>query len=269
MNRLLVILFCLLSPSGFSQVPTSTIKPLPIDITCNKTTNIIFPYTIQHVDRGSQDVLAQKITGAVNVLELKAAKDSFAETNVSVVTADGKFYSLLVNYVKQPSALNVVIQKDIDSISMVMTPGNIRVLEERAAKILQSDGLIHGISDTHDRIRARLKGLYIQDDVFYFQLQFFNRSNISYGIDDIRFTILDKHKSRRTATQETPLQPVYTTGIQQSIGAGTKPVIIIALPKFTLPGGKYLSIHITERGGGRDLLFRVGNKVLVRASKVQ
>ena len=39
------------------------IAPYPLTITCSKTTNIIFPYAIISVDRGSKDVLAQKAGG--------------------------------------------------------------------------------------------------------------------------------------------------------------------------------------------------------------
>jgi len=54
-----------------------------------KTTNIIFPYSIVSVDIGSRDVLAQKAKGVENILQIKAARDSFPQTNISIITADG------------------------------------------------------------------------------------------------------------------------------------------------------------------------------------
>src|SRR5437016_5893729 len=105
MKKLLVILSCFFNIACFAQAPISFIKPNLLDITSNKTSNIIFPYAIQHVDKGSTDILAQKVNGAVNVLEVKAAKDSFAETNLSVITVDGKLYSFIVHYALQPSEL--------------------------------------------------------------------------------------------------------------------------------------------------------------------
>jgi len=269
MKKLLVILSFFFGTACYAQAPTSFIKPNLLDITSNKTSNIIFPYAIQHVDKGSNDILAQKVNGAANVLEVKAAKDSFAETNLSVITADGKLYSFIVNYTLQPSELNIVISAKDSGASPVFAANNARLLEENAAKVAGLATSVHGLRDNHDEIIAKLKGLYVKDDVFYFQLQFINRSNVSYGIDAIRFAVLDKRKSKRTATQETELNPVYSTEKQASIGAGTRPVIVIALAKFTLPDGKYLAVHVTEKDGGRDLRLRMGNKVLVRARTIR
>ena len=62
------------SASGFS---VSIIKPYPLTIAVNKTTNLIFPYAIKSVDRGSADVLAQKAKGVENILLVKAVGKIF------------------------------------------------------------------------------------------------------------------------------------------------------------------------------------------------
>jgi hypothetical protein len=51
---------------------TTVIEPYPLWVTLNKTTNLIFPYAIKSVDRGSRDVLAQKAKGVENILLVKA-----------------------------------------------------------------------------------------------------------------------------------------------------------------------------------------------------
>lgn len=267
MKKLFVFFSCLFSIAGFAQVPTSFIKPNRLDIASNKTSNIIFPYAVQHVDKGSTDILAQKVNGAPNVLEIKAAKDSFTETNLSVITADGRLYSFIVNYALQPSGLNIVVDKVDSSSSLVLTSANASILEGNAAIVASLPTAVQGLRNKHDEMIVRPRGLYVKDDVFYFQLEFINRSNVSYDINRIRFSILDKRKSKRTASQEKELTPIYSTEKQVSIEAGTKPVIVIALPKFTLPDGKYLAVHVTEKDGGRDLMLRMSNKVLVRAKK--
>src|SRR4051812_37752723 len=79
-----------LSQSQTVKLQTTIIEPYPLNITLNKTTNLIFPYAIKSVDRGSADVLAQKAKGVENILLVKAGKENFSETNLSVITADGK-----------------------------------------------------------------------------------------------------------------------------------------------------------------------------------
>src|SRR5205085_5963418 len=83
------------------------IEPNHITVTCNKTTHLIFPYAIRSIDRGSPDVLAQKAPGSGNVLQLKAARADFAETNVTVITADNKLYPFKVNYSLLPEHLTI------------------------------------------------------------------------------------------------------------------------------------------------------------------
>jgi len=90
-------LFLLFSSSKtFSQIQSAPyqanlIEPFHLDITFLKTTHLIFPYAIKSVDRGSPDILAQKAKGVENVLLVKAGRENFKESNLSVITADGNF----------------------------------------------------------------------------------------------------------------------------------------------------------------------------------
>src|SRR5687768_2136525 len=81
------------------------LKSYPMGITYAKTTNLIFPYAIKSVDRGSPDVLAQMAKGVDNILLVKAGSKNFPETNLTVITTDGKLYSFLVGYTSQPPFL--------------------------------------------------------------------------------------------------------------------------------------------------------------------
>src|SRR5690606_31566690 len=89
-----------------AEAPAVTaIAPYPLTVASTKTTNIIFPYAIISVDIGSREVLAQKAKGVENILQVKAAHEGFAQTNLSVVTADGKLTSFLVDFAEQPAIL--------------------------------------------------------------------------------------------------------------------------------------------------------------------
>ncbi len=90
-----------------NQVNTTSIEPYPLAIAYDKTTNLVFPYAIKSVDRGSQSVLAQKAKGVENILQIKAGRKGFEETNLTVITAEGKLYCFLLNYAPQPPVLNL------------------------------------------------------------------------------------------------------------------------------------------------------------------
>src|SRR6187455_3563762 len=86
---------CFLVVLGFAQ-------PVSLSISKDKTTSLIFPFAIRHVDRGTKDVLVQPIKESDNILLVKAAVKDFAPTNLSVVTTDGSIYYFPVQFAAEP-----------------------------------------------------------------------------------------------------------------------------------------------------------------------
>lgn len=70
------------------------IPPHGLEVTYDKTVHIIFPAAVRYVDLGSPNLIAGKADGAENVIRVKATvRDFRAETNMSVITEDGSFYT--------------------------------------------------------------------------------------------------------------------------------------------------------------------------------
>lgn len=264
------IIIALFATPSFAQVgQASFIQSYHLNITCNKTTNLIFPFAVRSADRGSEDVLVQKVKDAENVLQLKADKPSFPQTNLTVITADGKLYSFIVDYASEPSQMNISFKKDTSaSVIFSETISNEKTLNVIAQKIDKSKRTMHGVNDKHDAMQLCLKGLYINNDVFYFQFSLRNKSFISYDIDAIRFFIRDRQKSKRTATQETEIKPLYLYGNIKNVKVKSSQTFVIALPKFTLPEAKYLSVRVLEKNGGRDLYLNLQNWHIMQANPI-
>lgn len=75
---------------GFDRM----IPPHALEVCYNKTTHIIFPAEITYVDLGNENLVAGLADGAKNVLRVKSAFKSFKqETNLSVITDDGSYYT--------------------------------------------------------------------------------------------------------------------------------------------------------------------------------
>ena len=71
------------------------IPPHGLEVTYDKTVHVIFPAEVRYVDLGSPDLIAGKADGAENIIRVKATVRNFPnETNMSVITEDGSFYSL-------------------------------------------------------------------------------------------------------------------------------------------------------------------------------
>ena len=74
------------------------IPPYGLEVTYDKTTHIIFPSAVRYVDLGSPHLIAGKADGAENVIRVKATVRNFREeTNFSVITESGSFYTFNVN----------------------------------------------------------------------------------------------------------------------------------------------------------------------------
>lgn len=232
----------------------STIAQSPLQISTDKTTSLIFPFPIRHVDRGTKDVLVQPVKEAENILLVKAATTKFPETNLSVVTGDGSVYSFKVNYTEQPD--NWVYYLPEMKGTTIATYAN---------GILDNHRAIRGINKSKWGMNAKVTGIYIKDDVMYYQILLCNHSPIDYDIDLLKFYIRDKKKSKRTAAQENEITPLHISGNVRKVKGCDFSMIVVALEKFTIPDAKYFAIQISEKNGGRHLLLKVNNDKIIKA----
>lgn len=246
----------------------TVIEPYHLPITFYKTTNLIFQYAIKSVDRGSKDILAQVAKGVENILQIKAGKLGFEQTNLTVITADGKLYSYILSYTDKPDILNIRYSNSEENRSQTFfsnTGINEATVQADADTVASEKRSIHGIMDRSYGIKMEMDGLYINDDVLFYRIKLQNHSNISYGIDQIRFYIRDQKKSKRTASQELEVSPLFIKGETAVVTGKADKVLVFALPKFTIPEKKYLAIEMMEKSGGRNLQLRVGNSAIIKA----
>lgn len=246
---------------------TNEILPHRIEVAYNKTTNVILPHAIVSVDRGSKDVLAQKAMGVENILQVKAGKEGFAETNLSVVTADGKLTSLIVTYSKEPEQLNVSLLSGNRPNTISLSPealneAEVKKYSEYAINARQRSS---GMRDAKYNMALDLTGVFIHSDIMYLRIKIQNRSNISYDIEQLRFFIRDQKKAERTASQEMEVLPVFVHNDVQKINSQSQEIMIFAVPKFTIPDSKFLTVQMMEKNGGRHLEIILKNKKVVNA----
>lgn len=246
-----------------------------IEVTFNKTSSLVFPAVIKSVDRGSRDVLAQKAKGVENVLQLKAARPGFTETNLTVITADGEIHHFTINYSKEPESLVVKIGADRDDESpdlhklIFQTTLTEADLENYASKIAAARRSVRFINESKHKIALSLNGIFIRDNVIFYHFRIRNSSNINYDIDFLRFYVQDRAKVKRTASQEVDMKPVYVYGDDQQVPANTTEDIVYALEKFTIPDAKRLRIEMFEKNGGRNLELSIRNKTIVKAKLIK
>lgn len=258
--------------SAFAQTEpmqkAAAIPPFPLDITFNKTTNLIFPYAIKSVDKGSVDILAQKAISVENILQLKAAKQGFAQTNLTVITADGSFFSYILDYTDKPTNLNLRVsnpQISPQPVAVFSSNATNNIIATDAQKIIGLDRIFKGLKDADYDIVMDVKGIYTQDDVLYFQISLQNHSSLDFDIQSLRFFIRDKKRVKRSAEQEIEITPLYILGNHDAVPHTSEQTVCIAVQKFGILNKKYLTIQLMERNGARNLSIRIKNKELIKA----
>jgi conjugative transposon TraN protein len=247
------------------------IESFALEVSYNKTTHLVFPLSIISIDRGNAGILAQKAAGVENILRVKADKKDFEETNLSVITSDGKLYSFLVCYNANPSYLNLSMDSLFSQPSVnerkqkAAGTFNEALLSYYAKLALQAEQNLHGVKTSKAKASIRLEGVYVKESALFLRLQLRNASAINYDIDQLRLFVRDKVQSNRTSIQEKEVEPLYVESDSASISANSTQTMVLAVPAFTISNNKYFVIEMTERGGGRNLLLKLKGKHLLKA----
>lgn len=188
------------------------IPPYGLEVTYDKTTHIIFPSSVRYVDLGSPNLIAGKADGAENVIRVKATVKNFREeTNMSVITESGSFYTFNVKYAEEPLLLNIEMKDFIHDGSEVNRPNNaldiyLKELGSESPKLVYLiSKSVHKDNKRHIKhigskafgIQYLLRGLYTHNGLLYFHTQIRNRSNVPYEVDFVTFKIVDKKVMKR------------------------------------------------------------------------
>lgn len=264
---------------GFDRM----IPPHALEVAFNKTTHVIFPSEIVYVDLGDENLVAGLADGAKNVLRVKSAVKSFkSETNLTVITDDGCFFTFNVKFAKEPLLLNIEMTDFIHDGEAVNRPNNAQeIFLERLGqespmlvKLImksiykQDKREIKHIGSKRFGVQFILKSIYTNNGLLYFHTELKNTSNIAFDIDYISFKIVDKKVVKRTAMQEHVLEPLRAQNYVTVVSGKKSERTVFALEKFTIPDDKQLVIEIAEKEGGRHQSFVVENEDIVRANVI-
>ena len=264
---------------GFDRM----IPPHALEVAFNKTTHVIFPSEIVYVDLGDENLVAGLADGAKNVLRVKSAVKSFkTETNLTVITDDGCFFTFNVKFAKEPLLLNIEMTDFIHDGKAVNRPNNAQeIYLERLGQespmlvklimksIYKQDRReIKHIGSKRFGVQFILKSIYTNNGLLYFHTELKNTSNIAFDIDYISFKIVDKKVVKRTAMQEQVLEPLRAQNYVTVVNGKKSERTVFALEKFTIPDDKLLVIEVAEKEGGRNQSFVVENGDIVRANVI-
>ena len=250
-----------------------------------KTVHILFPAPVTYIDIGSMAIIAGKADGAENVVRVKAAVRDFAEeTNLTVITEDGGFYTFDARYAENPFPSTIEIaaaespatQPASASEPARTDEGRVLLREvgrERPATIKrvlsdiyrQNRTDVKGIHTRKYGVEVEVRGIYVHNDVIYLHVQIANDTNISFEVDYCRFVVADRKAAKRTAQQQRIIEPLRVCNDPSIVRGHQRQRIVFALPKLTLEEDKILLLEIAEKDGARHQCLEISSKELLRA----
>ena len=292
MKRDLIYLTLIAALMTAAQVTAQTapeapaeIRPLRIETGFSKTVHILFPSPVTYIDIGSMDIIAGTADGAGNVVRVKAAVRNFtSETNLTVITEDGGFFSFDVHYAENPAVSTINIsapkQTTVESGSTQPEPapteGRVLLQEvgrEKPATVKRVLGDIYrqnrmdvkGVRTKKYGIGVEVLGIYVHNDVIYIHTMISNETNISFEVDARQFIVADRKLAKRTAQQQTPLDILRVCNDPTVVRGHQRQRTVFALQKFTIPDDKVLLWEIIERNGARHQTVEIPAKELLDA----
>lgn len=261
------------------------LTPRTIEVGFTKTVHILFPAPVTYIDIGSMAIIAGKADGAENVVRVKAAVRDFAEeTNLTVITEDGGFYTFDARYAENPTTSTIEIaaaesptaQPASTSEPARADEGRVLLREvgrERPATVKrvlsdiyrQNRADVKGIHTRKYGVEVEVRGIYVHNDVIYLHVQIANNTNISFEVDYRRFVVADRKAAKRTAQQQRTIEPLRVCNDPSIVRGHQRQRIVFALPKLTLEEDKILLLEIAEKDGARHQYLEISSKELLGA----
>lgn len=261
------------------------LTPRTIEVGFTKTVHILFPAPVTYIDIGSMAIIAGKADGAENVVRVKAAVRDFAEeTNLTVITENGGFYTFDARYAENPATSTIeisVVESPAAQPASAAEPARAdegRVLlrevgRERPATVKrvlsdiyrQNRADVKGIHTRKYGVELEVRGIYVHNDVIYLHVQIANNTNISFEVDYRRFVVADRKAARRTAQQQRIIEPLRVCNDPSIVRGHQRQRIVFALPKLTLEEDKILLLEIAEKDGARHQCLEISSKELLGA----
>lgn len=270
---------CIAQDSNQYPLTLGKIESYLLDVTYDKTSHLIFPSAIRYVDLGSEYLIAGKADEADNVLRIKAAVRDFEdETNFSVITNDGRFYSFNAYYSSYPDILSydlLTMQKQLEKenlndVLFEELGDNAPSLTDLLLETIYTDNksIVKHLGAKSFGIRFTVKGIYIHNGKYYFHTEVKNSSNVPFEIDYINFKIVDKKVAKRTVVQQRSIIPLRAYKPLIEIKGNSTEQNVYLLDRFTTSSDNILLIEIFEKNGARNQTIQIQNSDLIKARVV-
>jgi|SRR5690554_1338612 len=279
----ILLLFTAHFVTAQTAVKEQIISDLPeIAITRGINLHIISPEPIQYVDLSTE-----KLTGDLpvsNIGRIKITDDPIQEKenaektapffigeNIGIITVVGQSFIAQYKVVYRNSKdLNTVTNIHIQPEDMQpvefdkMTFSNLE-LRKFARSIIQNKSDKNPIREEKKlQLNVKLNNVYVMSDYIFLDMTFQNNSNLSYDMEDLKFSIEDKKIHKATNNQSIEMIPIFRLNHQKHFRKNFRNIYVFK--KFTYPNSKVLMIRlIEEQLSGRTIEMKVNYSDILKA----
>lgn len=283
MNKFLALLgitFSLNINAQESKPIVNTDKLPVLNFKENVNLHIISPEPIQFVDL-STDMLEGDLP-MENIARIKIKNDDFEEEenkskiinkDLGIITVVGQSFLAqyrVVNY-DEPhydAETNIQIQPEhMQPLEFPKFKLSKMELRDFCLNIIRSN-ISKNIRKQKDMgLTMILNNIYVVEDYIFVDMTIKNKTNLTFNVEDIKFSIDDKKIYKATNNQSLEIKPVYQFYHQKKFDKNYRNVYVFE--KFTFPNSKVLNIKlIEEQISGRHLNLKIKYSDVLEADTI-
>lgn len=223
-----------------------------IEVSDRLTTHLIFKGEINYIDIGSPAFSVDKLKNIVKIKCTNLAKwNSKDRTNLTVVTKDGLYYSLWVNYKKNPT-FKTYMYKPENSLKLnsfdISNKENCNSLLSRTSNFLREK--------YNHKMNYQVNGIFYDNDKVIVRLKIENKSKINFTTDSIRFILTTKKRNaikslkKQTAIQYNEKRALFVCNNTKDINAESNNTFLFGFDRFVPTDSEVLEINVSENNSG-------------------
>jgi len=286
MKNIVYILFAFIANILTAQTATKEqiISDLPeIVITEGINLHIISPEPIQYVDLSTiyltgdlptTNIARIKITDSPEPNQIEKIKKQSIFTNgqnIGVITVVGQSFiaqykAIYLNSENLNSVTNIHVQpEDMQPIELDKMVFSNLELRKFAMDIIQKKSENNPIREEKNlKLNVQLNNVYVLSDYVFLDMTFINNSNLSYDIEELKFSIEDKKIYKATNSQSIEMIPIFQLNPQKHFKKNFRNIYVFK--KFTFPNSKVMIIRlIEEQLSGRTIEMKVNYSEILKA----
>ena len=234
------------------------------------TTVITASEPVRFVDISTDKVAGDQPLSNTVRLKPKYGSDVNADGDIlAVVTIITERYRVQYALIYTTRLQEAVTEKTIllSEITPYNNPAVSMSTEEMARfarRIWESPSRYRNVGARRHHMDIRLNNIYSAGEYFFIDFSVENRTNIRFDIDQIRFKVEDKKKSKATNSQSVELSPAMILESGTSFLHGYRNVVV--LKKLTFPNDKVLTIEMSEKQiSGRTITLSIDYEDVLHA----